>query len=363
MSKIVEVDGVTKTYGGTIVAVENLDLAIAEGEFVTLLGPSGCGKTTLLRMLAGFELPDRGTVRLAGQDVTTTPPYRRDVNMVFQDYALFPHLTVARNVAFGLERLRIERQEINRRVTDALALVGLADKADRRPHELSGGQRQRVALARAIVRRPKVLLLDEPLSALDANLREAMQVELKHLHEKLGLTFVMVTHDQTEALVMSDRIVLMKDGRIEQIGTPLELYNHPRTPYVAGFIGSTNLLPAKIHSVQSGQATVEFLNRQVTLVAPAGIKAATAGWVGIRPEKLRVGSSSSGRGQQEVIANVAEVLFHGSMVRLRCETADKVTLLVDCQISQSRQAIPSSGDPIALTFDVDDLRLFSGAER
>ncbi|TDQ84107.1 putative spermidine/putrescine transport system ATP-binding protein [Dongia mobilis] len=362
MSKIVEIDGVSKIYGGSVVAVDDLTLAIKEGEFVTLLGPSGCGKTTLLRMLAGFESPDRGIIRLAGEDVTSRPPYRRDVNMVFQDYALFPHLSVAKNVAFGLERQRLDRTEIGRRVADALSLVGLADKAERRPHELSGGQRQRVALARAIVRRPKVLLLDEPLSALDANLREAMQVELKHLHEKLGLTFVMVTHDQTEALVMSDRIVLMKDGRIAQMGEPAELYNRPASPYVASFIGTTNLLPVEVRSVADGRAVVALGGRNLELPAPAGLVAGHAALLGIRPEKLRLETDGT-VGACQISVAVEEGLFHGNAVRLRCLGEDGSVLLVDLQLSQSSIAVPARGSRLQLSCDPTDLYLFAGDDR
>lgn len=365
MSKIVEIDAVTKIYGGSVLAVDDLSLAIEEGEFVTLLGPSGCGKTTLLRMLAGFESPDRGRIRLAGDDVTDRPPYRRDVNMVFQDYALFPHLSVAKNVAFGLERQRLDRAEIARRAGDALALVGLADKAERRPHELSGGQRQRVALARAIVRRPKVLLLDEPLSALDANLREAMQVELKHLHEKLGLTFVMVTHDQTEALVMSDRIVLMKDGRIAQVGAPAELYNNPATPYVASFIGTSNLLPARISAIADGRALIAFSGTRCRVPAPMGSAAGQNLMVGLRPEKLRLATATdiAGEGRQILDATVEESLFHGNSVRLRCAAPGGDILLVDCQLTQSQVTIPAGGASVRLAFNEADLNLFGADDR
>ena len=246
MTDIIEVLGVTKRYPGGVLAVDDVTLRVREGEFVTLLGPSGCGKTTTLRMIAGFETPDRGRIALAGSDVTDLPPYRRPVNTVFQDYALFPNLTVADNVGYGLDVAGYGRADARRRVAEALELVDLGSKAKDRPHKLSGGQKQRVALARALVREPKVLLLDEPLSALDAKLRESMQVELKHLHDRLGLTFILVTHDQTEALVMSDRIVVMNEGRIEQEGSPSALYDRPSSPYVASFLGSSNLLPGRV---------------------------------------------------------------------------------------------------------------------
>jgi putative spermidine/putrescine transport system ATP-binding protein/spermidine/putrescine transport system ATP-binding protein len=316
-------------------------------------------------MLAGFETPDRGTIRLAGAEVTDLPPYRRDVNMVFQDYALFPHLTVAKNVAFGLERLRLPKAEIAEQVASALALVGLSEKAERRPQELSGGQRQRVALARAIVRRPKVLLLDEPLSALDANLREAMQVELKHLHEQLGLTFVMVTHDQTEALVMSDRIVLMHQGRIAQIGTPTELYDRPATPYVASFIGTSNLLPARVIAVTDGTAAVAFGGIKCSTAALDGIAAGQEVLVGLRPEKLRIlqKAEAAGRGKCAIEGTLSETLFHGNSVRLRCTTGSGHELLVDHQLTEIAAALPERGAPIRLAFDEASLSVFTSDDR
>ncbi|KAA1424524.1 ABC transporter ATP-binding protein [Mumia zhuanghuii] len=240
----VSLRGISKAYG-TVTAVDGLDLDIAEGEFLSLLGPSGCGKTTLLRMIGGFEEPDAGELLLSGESVVGVPPNRRAVNTVFQAYALFPHMTVAQNVAYGLRQRRQgqprpSRAELAERVREALALVRMSEYADRRPKKLSGGQQQRVALARAIVNRPDVLLLDEPLSALDRNLREQMQVELKLIQRQVGITFVFVTHDQAEALSMSDRIVVMNAGHIEQVGTPQEVYGSPATAFVAGFIGTQN---------------------------------------------------------------------------------------------------------------------------
>lgn len=226
--------------GGDFVAVNDVSLDIAAGEFFSLLGPSGCGKTTLLRMLAGFEIPDSGAIQIAGWDVTTDPPNRRPVNLVFQHYALFPHLSVQKNIAFGLRYLKIDPAETNRRVAEAIARVQLAGFENRYPHQLSGGQKQRVALARALVLRPTVLLLDEPLSALDQKLRREMQVELKHLQRNLGITFVFVTHDQEEALVMSDRIGVMNGGRLEQVGPSNEVFERPKTEFVARFMGAAN---------------------------------------------------------------------------------------------------------------------------
>jgi putative spermidine/putrescine transport system ATP-binding protein len=237
----ISVRGLTKRYGD-VVAVDGIDLDIAAGEFFTMLGPSGSGKTTTLRMIAGFEIPDDGTIELAGEDVSRLPPYDRPVNTVFQDYALFPHMTVQENVEYGLMVKKVKKGERRSRAGEALQSVRLAEYGRRKPAQLSGGQRQRVALARAIVNRPKVLLLDEPLGALDLKLRQQLQIELKELQQNLGMTFVYVTHDQDEALTMSNRIAVFSAGRIEQVGTPAELYEHPATGFVAGFIGTSNII-------------------------------------------------------------------------------------------------------------------------
>src|SRR5665213_609104 len=247
MDKMVELQSVSKRFGD-FAAVCGIDLDIHAGEFLTLLGPSGCGKTTLLRMISGFETPTEGTVRLAGQNVTHVPPYRRDVNQVFQSYALFPHLNVQRNIAFGLTMKKIPADQIRQRVNRVIELVSLTGLEHRKPSELSGGQKQRVALARALVCEPKVLLLDEPLAALDAKLRRAMQFELKRLQSRLGITFLFVTHDQEEALVMSDRIAVINKGRIEQIGAVNEIYHRPATAFVADFLGQANVLEARVES-------------------------------------------------------------------------------------------------------------------
>jgi putative spermidine/putrescine transport system ATP-binding protein len=262
----VSIRGLTKRYG-EVVAVDGIDLEIEHGEFFTLLGPSGSGKTTTLRTIAGFEVPDAGTVELGGEDVSRLPPYERPVNTVFQDYALFPHMTVQQNVEYGLMVKKVAKGERRARAAEALELVRLGDYGDRKPSQLSGGQRQRVALARAIVNRPKVLLLDEPLGALDLKLRQQLQLELKRIQEELNMTFVYVTHDQDEALTMSDRIAVFNEGKIEQIGTPAEMYEHPRTEFVAGFIGTSNVLarngrtftvrPEKIRLLPADAATGE----------------------------------------------------------------------------------------------------------
>ncbi|MBN9605255.1 MAG: ABC transporter ATP-binding protein [Actinomycetales bacterium] len=239
----VDLLGVSRRFGDTL-AVDALELHVEPGEFLSLLGPSGCGKTTTLRLIAGFEQPDAGEVRISGRPVTGLPPYRRDVNTVFQAYALFPHLSVAENVAYGLQQKRVGRTEVRERVADALSMVQMREHADRKPTKLSGGQQQRVALARALVNRPSVLLLDEPLGALDRQLREEMQLELKLLQERLGTTFVFVTHDQGEALAMSDRVAVMRAGRIEQLDAPRAIYDAPASAYVAAFVGQQNFLDA-----------------------------------------------------------------------------------------------------------------------
>jgi spermidine/putrescine transport system ATP-binding protein len=271
----IELAGVVKEFqarGEVVVAVRGLDLVIREGEFFSLLGPSGCGKTTTMRMIAGFEEPTSGGIRLHGADVTGIPPNKRDVNMVFQSYALFPHMTVFENVAFGLRRKKAAKDEITRRVGEMLEIVDLGGRGERRPRELSGGQQQRVALARALVNRPRALLLDEPLGALDLKLRQAMQVELKRIQREVGITFVYVTHDQGEALTMSDRIAVMNDGAIEHLGTPREIYEHPKTRFVAGFIGTSNLLTGTGARVGSGQAVIE-VSPEERIIVPATTRA------------------------------------------------------------------------------------------
>jgi putrescine transport system ATP-binding protein len=284
---LVRFDAVTKRFGG-VVAVDRLSLDIYEGEFFALLGPSGCGKTTLLRMLAGFETPDGGEIRLADADIAHVPPYRRPVNMMFQSYALFPHLTVAGNIAFGLKQDRLPRPKIAARVAEMLALVKLDGFANRKPHQLSGGQRQRVALARSLAKRPKVLLLDEPLAALDKKLREETQFELMDLQARIGTTFVIVTHDQEEAMTVAHRIAVMDRGALAQVATPRELYEQPNTRWVAGFIGDINLLEGTVIRVD-GAGLAIMGERGRYRVAPAGdVAAGQKVCVALRPEKLRL---------------------------------------------------------------------------
>jgi spermidine/putrescine ABC transporter ATP-binding subunit len=362
MSAIIALDGVTKVFAGGIVAVDDVTLAVREGEFVTLLGPSGCGKTTTLRMIAGFESPDRGRVFLAGLDVTEQPPYRRPVNTVFQDYALFPHMNVAANVGYGLSVAGVARREIERKVVDALTMVGLLDKAAERPQALSGGQRQRVALARALVREPKVLLLDEPLSALDAKLRESMQVELKHLHERLGITFLLVTHDQTEALVMSDRVVVMDRGRIAQEGSPSELYDRPASPYVANFIGTSNLIEGRIGEAGPDGSLVLLKAAALRSAAPAnGLKVGDAAVACVRPEKalLLLDGDPPPAGFNALPVRVKEHLFHGDSVRVEVELAGQV-FAVDVQLTAAhgRARLPRPGEAAVVAIDPENVIVF-----
>jgi spermidine/putrescine transport system ATP-binding protein len=295
MAATLSLQGLRKTYG-PVVALGRVSLEVEAGEFLTLLGPSGCGKTTLLRLIAGFESPDEGRIRLGDRDLTGLPPYRRPVNTVFQHYALFPHLSVAKNVAFGLEMAGRSRAEIEERVPRALEQVRLRDLGARRIDQLSGGQRQRVALARALVLEPEVLLLDEPLGALDRKLREEMQLELRSLHRRLGRTFVFVTHDQEEALALSDRVVVMNGGRIEQLGAPGELYERPATRFVADFLGVRNLLEVTVRSTSSEGARLATPGG-LELVASAGaFRSGERVWIGIRAERLHL-SSRTGAAQ------------------------------------------------------------------
>lgn len=289
----VELTDVVKTFGEDT-AVQGLNLQIRQGEFFSILGPSGCGKTTTLRMIAGFETPTSGTLTIQGQSMAGVPAHRRSVNTVFQSYALFNHMNVWENVAFGLKIKKIPKADLRQRVGEALTLVQMEDFARRYPMQLSGGQKQRVALARALVNRPAVMLLDEPLGALDLKLRKQMQVELSNLHQRLGITFIMVTHDQEEALSLSDRIAVMKEGRIEQVGSPSEIYEHPSTAFVADFIGDTNLLSGKLVAGDRNPRLVTQSGLEVA-IAPPEHNDATPIDVSIRPEKIHLSHQSTGK--------------------------------------------------------------------
>jgi spermidine/putrescine transport system ATP-binding protein len=316
----VELDGVCKRFGD-FEAVKDVTLQIRRGEFFSLLGPSGCGKTTTLRLIAGFEQPSDGAIRLDGEDVAAVPPYRRNVNTVFQSYALFEHLDVSENVAFGLRRRKVAKPELERRVADALELVALSGRATARPGALSGGMRQRVALARALVNRPSVLLLDEPLGALDLRLRKQMQVELKRIQREVGITFIYVTHDQEEALAMSDRIAVVHDGVVEQLGAPEEIYEHPVKPFVAAFIGISNLLAA---TVENGGVRLSG-GTLVPAPVPDGLAQGTEVQLSVRPEKLWIDELEPG--MAEVEGTVAERVYLGTTTQLIVELGPDARLI------------------------------------
>jgi spermidine/putrescine transport system ATP-binding protein len=351
---MIELRGVTKRFGA-FTAVNNVSLTVHTGEFLTLLGPSGCGKTTLLRLLAGFEMPDEGTLLLDGEDVSHVPPYRRSVNQVFQSYALFPHMTVSQNVGFGLRMQNVPFAEAGSRIREALATVSLNDLADRYPHQLSGGQRQRVALARAIVPRPKVLLLDEPLSALDAKLRHAMQLELKHLHRKLGMTFVFVTHDQEEALTMSDRIAVINKGRIEQLGDATEIYHRPRTPFAADFIGQANLLDSTVLSRNGTTARIRLESGLELIIANTELlPGATKALVSVRPEKIHI-SRQPVEAENVFPASIEEEIFQGATDSLRLVTDQGTRLHALVANESATQEAFHAGDRVYCSLHLDDL--------
>jgi spermidine/putrescine ABC transporter ATP-binding subunit len=316
----VRLDGVSKTFG-EIAALNEASLQVGRGELMTLLGPSGCGKTTLLNLVAGFLLPDRGEIAIDGRRVTDLPPYRRDSGMMFQNYALFPHMTVAGNVGYGLKMRRLGRSEIARRVAEALTLVKLGGLEDRKPRQLSGGQQQRVALARALVIRPQVLLLDEPFSALDRNLRASMQVELKEIQRQLGVTTIFVTHDQSEALSLSDRIAVMAEGRIRQLGAPEEIYRRPVDRFVASFVGDVNVLRGRLAQIDGATAVVALGPARVSVPAGALAGAATGVMVDlfVRPEDLRVDEDGAGAALQ---GTVAAQIYQGGHVDLHVDAPE-----------------------------------------
>ncbi|HEX8322545.1 MAG TPA: ABC transporter ATP-binding protein [Tepidisphaeraceae bacterium] len=342
---MVEFISVTKRWG-SFTAVDDVSLKIRAGEFLTLLGPSGCGKTTMLRMISGFEHPTSGRVLLDGRDVTGDPPYRREVNQVFQSYALFPHLTVRENIEFGLKMKKVERDELRRRVDEAVRIVALAEYQRRRPHQLSGGQRQRVALARAIVNRPKVLLLDEPLSALDASLRHTMQIELKRLQAKLGITFVFVTHDQEEALTMSDRIAVINHGRVEQIDSVQDIYHRPRTRFVAEFIGKANVIDAAIvgGGVENVRVNVEA-GLELDVCRDGAAVRGDRVRVAVRPEKINV-TAHRPAGVNAFEVTVEEELFRGAIDELCVRTAGGTELTVLVANEGRMEAAVHRGDRV-----------------
>lgn len=351
---MVELRNVTKRFGG-FTAVSEVNLSIQTGEFLTLLGPSGCGKTTLLRMISGFETPTEGTVWLNGEDVTHLPPYRRNVNQVFQSYALFPHLTVEENIGFGLKMQKLPRPEIVQRVKEATELVSLAGMEQRKPSQLSGGQRQRVALARAIVCQPKVLLLDEPLSALDAKLRHLMQVELKRLQKKLGITFVFVTHDQEEALTMSDRIAVVNKGRIEQLGESTDIYHSPQTTFVANFIGQANILEGKLIADEGNFTRLRLIGDVEVLVpSESRLDTMTDLLVSIRPEKVHL-QKSKPSGMNVFEAVVEDELFKGATDQLELRTEGGLELTVVVANESATQECFHKGEKLWCSLHPSDI--------
>jgi spermidine/putrescine transport system ATP-binding protein len=352
----VELRGVTKRFD-QLAAVDDLDLELVRGEFFTLLGPSGCGKTTTLRMIAGFERPTSGEVRIEGEDVAQLPPHKRPTNTVFQSYALFPHLSVKDNVAFGLKRKKVDKDEIKQRVEAELERVGLAAEGNRRPSQLSGGMQQRVALARALVNLPKVLLLDEPLGALDLKLRKELQVELKRIQRDVGITFVYVTHDQEEALTMSDRIAVMNRGRVEQVAPPEEVYNRPATTFVAGFIGVSNLMPATV----TGNHEVKLDQGQTIATETDGFSPGDRCHAVVRPEKLQVelGENGHGSGQPRVEGVVASSLYLGTATQIAVDLGEgtRMTVLVPNADEAERQRLPGGGARVGLSWEPEHMHL------
>jgi len=349
---------VTKRFDD-FVAVDELSLELGRGEFFTLLGPSGCGKTTTLRMIAGFERPSAGEIRIEGEDVAALPPHRRPTNTVFQSYALFPHLSVEDNVAFGLRRKGVGKGEIAERVTAELERVGLAGEAKRRPAQLSGGMQQRVALARALVNLPKVLLLDEPLGALDLKLRKALQVELKRIQREVGITFVYVTHDQEEALTMSDRIAVMNRGRVEQVGTPEQVYERPATTFVAGFIGVSNLMPATV----AGPGEVRLDQGPSLRAETGGLASGERCHAVVRPEKLRVETAgeagAASNGVPRVEGTVESSIYLGTATQIVVDLGEgvRMTVLVPNASEAERRALPGGGVPVALSWEPQHMHL------
>lgn len=341
---VVEFREVTRRFGN-VTAVDRVDLEVQRGAFFSLLGPSGCGKTTTLRMIAGFDEPDSGCIRINGQDVTHLAPFQRRVNTVFQNYALFPHMDVFENVAFGLRRRRLSLREIRSKVEWILGLVRLEGMGRRRIQQLSGGQQQRVALARALVNEPEVLLLDEPLAALDQKLRRDMQFELKRLQKELGITFVLVTHDQEEALTMSDSVAVMNAGRVEQIGPPRAIYDHPATRFVADFIGIANFLPVKVRSVQNGRTTVVLSDREILVPSRKGVDAGAQAELSLRPERLRL--TRAAENGNCLPGTVVDSVFMGACTRFSVRVSEDHVLLAEQQNQQQGACVDfNPGEPV-----------------
>jgi spermidine/putrescine ABC transporter ATP-binding subunit len=336
---IISIEHVTKRFGA-VTAVDDVSIEIYEGDFFALLGPSGCGKTTLLRMLAGFEIPTEGAIRIDGEDMSNVQPNKRPVNMVFQSYAVFPHMSVADNVAYGLKVTGVPASEYKGRVEEALELVKLGGYGQRMPDQLSGGQRQRVALARALVKRPRVLLLDEPLSALDAKLREAMQLELVRLQETVGITFVIVTHDQSEALSMANRIAVMQDGLVRQLAAPAELYEFPNCRFVADFIGKTNLFECKHLGSTTGGVELEVTGLgRIVVPAEGSGGVGEKPWIAVRPEKISLTREAAGQECVSMQGTIREIAYYGEASAVFVEGAASNRIMVNVQ-NQARSTEP-----------------------
>jgi putative spermidine/putrescine transport system ATP-binding protein len=341
--------GIQKQYPGGTMAVQDFNLEATRGEFVSFLGPSGCGKTTTLRMIAGFEVPTEGRISIDGQDITDRSPNQRNVGMVFQSYALFPNMTVADNVGFGLRVRKRPSDQIKKRVGELLELINLPDKGGRFPWQLSGGQQQRVALARALAFEPTVLLLDEPLSALDAKIRVALRVEIRQIQRQLGITTVYVTHDQEEALSLSDRVVVMSEGRMEQVGTPFEIYNFPATPFVASFVGQLNILPGKV--IDAGAGTYAVNDSTVTIKRPFEGTGGRNVNIALRPEMASLGSSG---GENHLSGKVVDVSFLGSIVRVRIQVGgDGGPVVAIDSFNEPTLQTPQVGDAAQFSFPAD----------
>jgi spermidine/putrescine transport system ATP-binding protein len=347
----VRLERVSKLFGD-VAAVDDLSLDIAEGEFFSLLGPSGCGKTTTLRMIGGFEEPSSGTVYLGGRDVTELPPYRRDVNTVFQSYALFPHLDVYENVAFGLHRKKVDKKDIADRVREVMNLVDLMGFERRKPSQMSGGQQQRVALARALVNKPKVLLLDEPLGALDLKLRKQMQLELKRIQQEVGITFIYVTHDQEEAMTMSDRFAVMRHGKIEQIGAPEEVYESPATEFVAGFLGASNLLNGDLRETVNGLTSIKLDTGEVVQAKTDRIERdlGPSVRVGVRPEKITImpDDGNPGSNRNSITGLLRMSTYIGVNYQFKVDGPDGTELTVYVQNLGAAGSQPSPGQQVRL---------------
>src|SRR6476619_7579061 len=359
---VITIDHVVKRFG-SYVAVQDANFAIERGEFFSMLGPSGCGKTTTLRMNAGFEQPTTGRILLEGKDVSRVPPYRRNVNTVFQHYALFPHMSVSDNVAFGPRSQKLAPDETERRVRELLEVVRLTAFSDRKPAQLSGGQQQRVALARALANYPSALLLDEPLGALDLKLRQAMQLELKRIQREVGITFVFVTHDQEEALTMSDRIAVMSEGRVEQIGSPEEIYHQPTSEFVAGFIGMANLLPATVTAVSAGRATATLGDGTVVDAEAAdGLAVGDPATFMVRPERMHLSVDRPGSEGAAVPTEVVDLVFQGPVVRFDLRGPGGSELVAHVGPEDDLR-LPHAGDQLWARWEPDSGRLLRRADR